>query len=81
MKTLAKGHNADAIFKLIKVLINEQQHAYEIVVDGQTENILDVASQIETNRSLFGESDKGLETSGSGADKNTKNKKNENGRM
>ncbi len=23
MKTLAKGHNADAIFKLIKVLINE----------------------------------------------------------
>jgi len=58
MKTLAKGSNSTAIFKLIKVLINTQQNDYEEAIAGDTTDLLDVASQLETDRSLFGENDK-----------------------
>lgn len=68
MRTLAKGTNNDCIFKLIKVLINAQQADYEAALAGDTTDILDVASQIETERSLFGERDKRLGDTGDGLD-------------
>lgn len=68
MRTLAKGTNNDCIFKLIKVLINTQQADYEQALAGDTTDILDVASQIETERSLFGERDKQFATGGDGMD-------------
>ena len=55
MRTLAKGTNTDCICKLLKVLINTQQADYEQAHAGDTTQILDVTSQIETERSLFGE--------------------------
>lgn len=63
MKSLAKG-NSTAVFKLIKVLINTQQNDYEEAIGGDTTDLLDVASQLETDRSLFGENDKLLLTGG-----------------
>lgn len=54
MKTLAKGTNSDAIFKLIKVLINMQQEDYKLALQGDTQEINDVCSQIETDRQLYG---------------------------
>ena len=68
MRTLAKGTNNDCIFKLIKVLINTQQADYEAALAGDTADILDVASQIETERSLFGERDRRLGDTGDGLD-------------
>lgn len=68
MRTLAKGNNSDCIYKLIKVLINTQQSDYEVALAGDTAEILDVASQIETERSLFGERDKLLASSSDGLD-------------
>ena len=68
MRTLAKGTNNDCIFKLIKVLINAQQADYEAALAGDTTDILDVASQIETERSLFGERDRRLGDTGDGLD-------------
>ena len=78
MRTLAKGTNSDCIYKLIKVLINTQQSDYEQALAGDTTDILDVASQIETERSLFGERDRGLTDNGDGLDisRFTKGKKN-----
>ena len=55
MKTLARGTNSDAIFKLIKVLINMQQEDYRVALQGDTREINDVCSQISTNRELFGQ--------------------------
>lgn len=54
MKTLAKGINSDAIFKLIKVLINMQQDDYQVALQGDTREINDVCSQITTDRALYG---------------------------
>ena len=54
MKTLAKGTNSDAIFKLIKVLINTQQEDYKLALQGDTKQIDDVCSQLETDRQLYG---------------------------
>ena len=54
VKTLAKGTNSDAIFKLIKVLINMQQEDYKLALQGDTNEINDVCSQIETDRALYG---------------------------
>ena len=54
MKSLARGTNSDAIFKLIKVLINMQQEDYKVAVQGDTHALNDVCSQISTNRELFG---------------------------
>ena len=53
MKSLAKGTSSDSIFKLIKVLINTQQEDYRMAIQGDTENIQDVCSQLETDRELL----------------------------
>jgi len=78
MKTLAKGNNSNAIFKLIKVLINTQQNDFEEAIGGDTTDLLDVASQLETDRSLFGENDKLMLSAGRDQDlsmtKNDENK-------
>jgi hypothetical protein len=58
MKTLAKGTNSDAIFKLIKVLINTQQEDYELAVKGDTTEIEDVVDKLETDRELFANEEK-----------------------
>lgn len=71
MKTLAKGTNSDCVFKLIKVLINAQQTDYEVALAGDTQDILDVASQIETDRTLFGEGDKRLSCGDDGVNFNS----------
>lgn len=55
MKSLAMGKNSDAIFTLIKVLINTQQEDYAMALQGDTAGIQDVCSQIETDRQLFGD--------------------------
>ena len=53
MKSLAIGKNSDAIFTLIKVLINTQQEDYKLALQGDTSGIQDICSQIETDRQLF----------------------------
>ncbi len=53
MKSLAKGTNSDAIFKLIKVLINTQQDDYQMAVQGDTTEIEDVVDKLETDKELF----------------------------
>lgn len=58
MKSLAKGNNSEAVFKLIKVLINTQQQCYEEAVQGDTTAIEDIADKLETNLELFNEEDK-----------------------
>ena len=55
MKYLAKGTNSDAIFKLIKVLINIQQQDYFAAVGGDTASLNDIADEIETKQTLFKE--------------------------
>jgi hypothetical protein len=55
MTSLAKGTNSDTIFKLIKVLINTQQEDYKLAIQGDTGDIQDVCSQLETDRQLFGD--------------------------
>ena len=55
MKSLAQGKNSDAIFTLIKVLINTQQEDYALALQGDTSGINDICSQIETERQLFGD--------------------------
>ena len=57
MKTLAKGTNSDAIFKLIKVLINMQQEDYKMAIQGDTTEINDVCSQLTTERQLYGQNE------------------------
>ena len=59
MKTLVKGTNSDAIYKLIKVLINMQQDDFKEAIAADTKQINDVCSQISTNRELFGQSELG----------------------
>jgi len=48
MKTLSQGKNPGAIFKLIKVLLNTNQNDYEEAIEGDTTDLMDVASQVET---------------------------------
>jgi len=55
MKTLSQGRSSAAIFKLIKVLLNTNQNDYEEAVGGDTTDLMDVASQVETEHSVFGE--------------------------
>jgi len=55
MKTLSQGKNSGAIFKLIRVLLNTNQNDYEEAVGGDTTDLLDVASQVETVNDGFGE--------------------------
>jgi hypothetical protein len=57
MKSLAIGKNSDAIFTLIKVLINTQQEDYALALQGDTSGIHDICSELETDRQLFGEED------------------------
>lgn len=63
MTSLAKGTNSDTIFKLIKVMINTQQEDYKIAIQGDTGDIQDVCSQIETDRALFGQKESNVGTS------------------
>mmetsp|Transcript_13177 Transcript_13177/g.20519 ORF Transcript_13177/g.20519 Transcript_13177/m.20519 type:complete len:115 (+) Transcript_13177:257-601(+) len=58
MKSLAKGTNSDAIFKLIKVLINTQQSDYQMAVQGDTTEIEDVVDKLETDQELFATEEK-----------------------
>ena len=53
MKSLATGKNSDAIFTLIKVLINTQQDDYAMALQGDTSNIHDICSEVATDRELF----------------------------
>ena len=55
MKSLATGKNSDAIFKLIKVLINIHQQDYEQAIGGDTAGLNDIADEIETSGKLFKE--------------------------
>lgn len=57
MKGLAKGTNSKFIFKLIKVLLSTQQQDYAEAVRGDTSNIMDITDQIETDRSLYAQSE------------------------
>lgn len=61
--SLAKGTNSDTIFKLIKVMMNTQQEDYKIAIQGDTGDINDVCSQIETDRALFGGKEANVGTS------------------
>lgn len=54
MKTLAKGTNSEAVFKLIKVLINTQQDDYAEAVMNDTSDIADIVDHLESDKSLFG---------------------------
>ena len=53
MKSLAKGSNSDAIFKLIKVLISVQQQDYEQALGGDINILGDISDNIETDQKLF----------------------------
>ena len=57
MKSLAKGSNSDAIFKLIKVLISTQQQDYAEAIGGDTDVLGDIADNIESNQQLFQKSE------------------------
>lgn len=57
MKSLAKGNDPAFIFKLIRVLISTQQEDYYEAVQGDTSAIKDIADQVETKMSLYGNND------------------------
>jgi len=52
MKSLAKGNSSDAIFKLLKVIINTQQQIFA-EANMNTADIEDIAEKVETNKQLF----------------------------
>ena len=57
MNGLAKGRNSTFIFKLLKVLISTQQEDYAEAVKADTTNIMDITDQVETEQSLYGQSE------------------------
>jgi len=50
MKTLSQGKTSSAIFKLIRVLLNTNQNDYDEAIAGDTTDLMDVASQVETEQ-------------------------------
>ena len=53
MKSLAKGQSSEAIFRLIKVLINAQQQDFERAVAGDTTAIEDIADKLESKMNMY----------------------------
>jgi len=58
MKSLAKGVNSEAIFKLIKVVLQTQQDIYKEAMCKDTSQIEDIADKLETDKALYGENEK-----------------------
>ena len=53
MKMLAKGTNADAILKLIKVLLDTQQSDFEAAVAGDTKALHDIADELNVEKPVM----------------------------
>ena len=53
MKSLAKGLNSNAIFKLIKVLISTQQQDYQEALGSNTSGLNDISDQLECDQKLY----------------------------